>query len=188
MTGIANAHVSRAPVLVLSGTPPAAAGKPRRPCRTWTHTHARSARSRAMRAPCASRHLCCRNSTRRSRGPLARAASPARPISIFPTDTLRAIVPARCSLRSTYGRSRAAATRPDPQRVAEAVDLLWSARRVLVISGRGARGAGPELVALLDRLGAVYLDTGESRGPGAGRAPLRRRGDARRRDAATPTS
>src|SRR5262249_17167287 len=47
---------------------------------------------------------------------------------------------------------------------AKAVDLLWSARRVLVISGRGARGAGPELVALLDRLGAVYLDTGESRG------------------------
>ena len=35
---------------------------------------------------------------------------------------------------------------------------------MLVISGRGARGAGPELVALLDRLGAVYLDTGESRG------------------------
>jgi thiamine pyrophosphate-dependent enzyme len=26
------------------------------------------------------------------------------------------------------------------------------------------RGAGPELVSLLDRLGAVYLDTGESRG------------------------
>ena len=33
-----------------------------------------------------------------------------------------------------------------------------------MISGRGARGAGPELIALLDRLGAVYLDTGESRG------------------------
>jgi acetolactate synthase-1/2/3 large subunit len=56
------------------------------------------------------------------------------------------------------------AARPDPERIAEAVDLLWSARRVLVISGRGARGAGPELVALLDRLGAAYLDTGESRG------------------------
>jgi acetolactate synthase-1/2/3 large subunit len=41
---------------------------------------------------------------------------------------------------------------------------LWSAKRPLVISGRGARGAGPELVALLDRLGAAYLDTGESRG------------------------
>src|SRR6185436_20697533 len=55
-------------------------------------------------------------------------------------------------------------TRPDPARIAEAVELLWSARRVLVVSGRGARGAGPELVALLDRLGAAYLDTGESRG------------------------
>jgi acetolactate synthase-1/2/3 large subunit len=33
-----------------------------------------------------------------------------------------------------------------------------------VISGRGARGAGRELVALLDALGAPYLDTGESKG------------------------
>src|SRR5207244_448090 len=48
--------------------------------------------------------------------------------------------------------------------VAAAVELLWSARRPLVISGRGARGAGPELRRLLDKLGAVYLDTGESRG------------------------
>ena len=29
---------------------------------------------------------------------------------------------------------------------------------------RGARGAGAALVRLLDRLGALYLDTGESRG------------------------
>ena len=57
-----------------------------------------------------------------------------------------------------------AVTLPNPAQVASAVDVLWSARRVLVISGRGARGTGPELVALLDRLGAVYLDTGESRG------------------------
>jgi acetolactate synthase I/II/III large subunit len=41
---------------------------------------------------------------------------------------------------------------------------LWSAERPLVISGRGARGAGAELKALLDRLGALYLDTGESKG------------------------
>jgi len=48
--------------------------------------------------------------------------------------------------------------------VERAVDLLWTAKRVLVISGRGARAAGGALVELLDRLGAVYLDTGESRG------------------------
>lgn len=44
------------------------------------------------------------------------------------------------------------------------VDMLWSARRPLVISGRGARGAGAELTAFLDSLGAAYLDTGESKG------------------------
>ena len=53
---------------------------------------------------------------------------------------------------------------PDPASVAEAVDLLWSARRPLFISGRGARSAGKPLRELLERLNALYLDTGESRG------------------------
>src|SRR5262249_59816624 len=43
-------------------------------------------------------------------------------------------------------------------------DVLWSARRPLVITGRGARNAGAELVRLLDASGALYLDTQESRG------------------------
>jgi acetolactate synthase-1/2/3 large subunit len=55
-------------------------------------------------------------------------------------------------------------TLPDPTSVQPAVELLWSARRPLVITGRGAKGAGPQLRALLDALGALYLDTGESRG------------------------
>ena len=82
----------------------------------------------------------------------------------FPTDTLRGIVPKALQLEEHFS---AKATRRHASRsghVQKAVDLLWSARRVLVISGRGARGAGPELIPLLDRLGAVYLDTGESRG------------------------
>jgi len=65
----------------------------------------------------------------------------------------------------TWGRNDSVtmATRtPLPWR--RAVDLLWSARRVLVISGRGARGSGAALVKLLERLPALYLDTGESRG------------------------
>jgi len=82
----------------------------------------------------------------------------------FPVDTLRRLVPKPVQLEEHLRPKPRPVTRPDPARIAKAVDLLWSARRVLVISGRGARGAGPELVALLDRLGAVYLDTGESRG------------------------
>jgi acetolactate synthase-1/2/3 large subunit len=53
---------------------------------------------------------------------------------------------------------------PDPDLIRTAVDLLWSAKRPLVITGRGARHAGNELVKLLDASGAVYLDTQESRG------------------------
>lgn len=45
-----------------------------------------------------------------------------------------------------------------------AVDLLRAARRPLVISGRGARRCGPELVQFLNETGALYLDTTESRG------------------------
>jgi acetolactate synthase-1/2/3 large subunit len=82
----------------------------------------------------------------------------------FPVDTLRDIVPKALQLEEHLRPKPRSVTRPDSHRVKEALDLLWSAKRVLVISGRGARGAGPELVALLDRLGAVYLDTGESRG------------------------
>ena len=82
----------------------------------------------------------------------------------FPTDTLRADIPRALQLAEHIVAKPRAEILPDPASVARAVDLLWSAKRVLVISGRGARGAGPELVQLLDKLQAVYLDTGESRG------------------------
>ncbi len=82
----------------------------------------------------------------------------------FPTDTLRAEVPKALQLAEHINAKPRAFSHPDPDAIAKAVDILWSARRVLVISGRGARGADKELCGLLDRLGAVYLDTGESRG------------------------
>ena len=43
----------------------------------------------------------------------------------------------------------------DPAAVAEAVDVFWSAKRPLVITGRGARHAGAALVRLLDVTGAA---------------------------------
>ena len=81
----------------------------------------------------------------------------------FPTDTLRAEVPKAVQLAEHLRQNRNSASGPTPM-PSRAADLLWSARRVLIVSGRGARGAGPSLVRLLDRLGALYLDTGESRG------------------------
>ena len=163
MTGIANAHVSRAPVLVIAGRQPASAGKPRRPARSGPHT------------PRAHDHALCPNRARASsrvagtrRGHLAgiRGGRRAGPGLYRLSRSIPCAAPcrSRSSWRSICGRKRGPLRGLTAARIAEAVDLLWSARRVLVISGRGARGAGPELVALLDRLGAVYLDTGESRG------------------------
>ena len=162
ITGIANAHVSRAPVLVLSGGTPghrrtAAA------CRIWT-TPSWYDPSRATHAPSASLLWSCRSSMKRSRGHLGKAVSPVRPTSTSRPTRCAASCRRHCSWKNISTPSPVPSRVPTRTQVQKAVDLLWSARRVLVISGRGARGAGPELISLLDRLGAVYLDTGESRG------------------------
>jgi acetolactate synthase I/II/III large subunit len=82
----------------------------------------------------------------------------------IPTDVLRAHFPANLVLNEWMRRKKPRTIPPDPAVVALAVEALWSAKRPLVVTGRGARNAGPEIVRLLDRLGAVYLDTQESRG------------------------
>jgi acetolactate synthase-1/2/3 large subunit len=82
----------------------------------------------------------------------------------IPTDVLRTPVPPNLVLDDWMRPRPPRLIAPDPAAVAQAVDALWSARRPLVITGRGARGAGATLVRLLDACGAVYLDTQESRG------------------------
>ena len=114
ITGIANAHVSRAPVLVMSG----GNGRPQEigaVCRTWT-TPNWCARSRAMPAPCVSRPWSWTSSTRRSRALSAKAASPAPPTSISR--------PTRCAASSKalqldehLDAKPRAVTRPEPAQV-----------------------------------------------------------------------
>jgi acetolactate synthase-1/2/3 large subunit len=82
----------------------------------------------------------------------------------FPTDVLREKVPAGTILDECFERKPPRRLFPDPSGIAAAADALWSAKRPLVVTGRGAKGAGPEIVRLLDALGAAYLDTQESRG------------------------
>jgi acetolactate synthase-1/2/3 large subunit len=82
----------------------------------------------------------------------------------IPTDVLRTSVRANLVLDEWMQPRRYRTIAPDPQAVREAVDVLWTAKRPLVLTGRGARGASAELVRLLDASGAVYLDTQESRG------------------------
>ena len=162
ITGIANAHVSRAPVLVLSGAVPRPQEN-RGGLQDLVHIdlvrsitrYARTIREPSLVLPELDEAV--------SRA-FGQGGEPGPAFLDFPTDVLRAEVPRPLQLDEHFRPRRAAALLPDPEEVNAATDLIWSARRPLVISGRGARGAGAELRLFLDALGAVYLDTGESRG------------------------
>ena len=162
MTGIANAHVAKASVLVLSGLPPRPQEN-RGALQDMTHTdfvrpltrYARTVREASLIAQELDEAIA------RAFG---QGGDPGPVYLDFPVDTLRTDVPKALQLDEHFTRKPRPRIWPDPEAVQRAVDLLWSARRVLVISGRGARGSGAPLVKLLDRLQALYLDTGESRG------------------------
>jgi len=162
MTGIANAHVSRAPVLVLSGGPPRAqenrGGLQDLPHPDMARPITRYART--VREP----SLVLQELDEAVSRALGQGGEPGPVFLDFPTDTLRGEVPKPLQLEEHFRPKPRPVLLPSEGDVTAAVELLWSAKRPLVISGRGARAAGVELRALLDRLGAPYLDTGESKG------------------------
>jgi acetolactate synthase-1/2/3 large subunit len=82
----------------------------------------------------------------------------------FPTDVLRHSVPSQLVLEDWLTAKPLRRLQPDPERVREAVAAIRSARRPLVVSGRGARGAGDALRRFLEASDSLYLDTQESRG------------------------
>jgi len=92
------------------------------------------------------------------------AAEPGPAYLEIPTDVLRTSVAPQLVLDEWMHAKPPRVLPPDPAAVAEAVDVFWSAKRPLVITGRGARQAGAALVRFLDATGALYLDTQESRG------------------------
>ena len=82
----------------------------------------------------------------------------------IPTDVLRTKVAPQLVLDEWMQAKPVRLITPDPAAIAEAVDVFWNAKRPLVMTGRGARGASAALVRLLDATDALYLDTQESRG------------------------
>lgn len=162
MTGIANAHVARAPVLVLSGTPPRLQEN-RGALQDMAHTDFVRPLTRYARTVRQGELVLQELDEAVSRA-FGQGGEPGPVYLDFPVDTLRAEVPPALQLPEYFTPKPRDLLLPDPAAVQRAVELLWSARRPLFISGRGARGASAPLTRLLDRLGALYLDTGESRG------------------------
>ncbi|MCJ2088580.1 thiamine pyrophosphate-binding protein [Methylobacterium sp. E-005] len=162
ITGIANAHVSRTPVLVLSGTPPRAQEN-RGALQDLDHARLVdpiTRYARTVREP----GLLPQELAEAVARALGEGGDPGPAYLDVPTDVLRAPVPPPLMLPELMRQRSPARAHPDPDAIGHAVDLLLAAKRPLVISGRGAREADPQLIAFLDRLGCPYLDTGESRG------------------------
>jgi acetolactate synthase I/II/III large subunit len=162
MTGIANAHVARASVLVLSGLPPTAQEN-RGALQDIVHTELVRSLTRYARTV---RHpdLVPQELAEAAARALGEAGEPGPVYLDFPVDTLRANVSRAVQLPEVLGPPVLSPSPPAIDAVQAAVAKLWAAKRVLFISGRGASGSGPALSALLTRLNAAYLDTGESRG------------------------
>ena len=161
-TGIANASVSRSPVLVISGRPP-------RP-QTGMGALQDIPQGELIRPICrrveivSERHHVLPRLEAAIRAAVG-VGTPSGPAYIdFPTDLLRETV-ADADVDDRLFEPRPPQDPvPSPDAVSAAAAVIRGCRRPLVISGRGARGAGDELADFLQASGALYLDTTESRG------------------------
>ena len=162
MTGIANAHVARASVLVLSGLPPRPQEN-RGALQDIVHTDLLKSITRYARTVRESSLVLQELDEAVSRAE-GYGGEPGPVYLDFPTDVLRDAVPTAIQMEEHFRPKTKRDVEPHADDVDQAIELMWNAKRPLVISGRGARGAGKELCEFLDQLGAVYLDTGESKG------------------------
>jgi acetolactate synthase I/II/III large subunit len=162
VTAITNAHLERVPVLLIGGCPPVPQDD-LGPLQGIDHV--------AILAP-VTRHARTLRVAEQIARDLDKAWSIAEggggapgPVYIdIPTDVLRQTVHPACVLGEHLAPKPRPRAQPDAALIARAAELLRAARRPLVVTGRGARGAGQALTKLLDASGAVYLDTQESRG------------------------
>lgn len=162
VTGIANASLARVPLLLLGGctTRPQANMGPLQDIPHAAILAPVTRYSRTARVP--------EQVLREMDEAIARAmgdnGEPGPAYLEIPTDVLRVNVPTALVVDDWLAPKPVRTIGASPEAVAEAVAAIRAARRPLVVSGRGARGAGAEVVRFLDATGALYLDTQESRG------------------------
>lgn len=162
MTGIANAHVSCAPVLVVSGRTP----RPQAGMGAMQDVpQAAIVRPLCRRVEVVSeRHHVLPRLDAVTRAALGADGSLGPAYIDFPTDLLREEI-SEPELDLDWLRPwEPAAVVPDEASVSEAAGLVRDAERPLVIAGRGVRACSHLLVQFLETTGSLYLDTTESRG------------------------
>lgn len=162
MTGIANAHVSRMPVLVLSGTPPRPQEN-RGALQDMSHVALVQSITRVARTV-RHAHALPRELDHAIAAALGHGGEPGPCFLDFPVDVQREVLPAVLfDVEQVAGRAKPR-TRAFDNDLDAAAGLIAAASRPVVISGRGANGAAAALARLLTASGAGYLDTGETKG------------------------
>ena len=162
VTAMANASLARAPVLLIGGCtsrPQANMG----PLQDIPHVDILRPVTRASRTLRVAEQVIRELDEAVARA-MGDAGEPGPVYMEIPTDVLRTHVPPQLVLDEWIADKPLRRLPPDPRAIVKAVDVFWAAKRPLVITGRGARGASAQLVRLLDATGALYLDTQESRG------------------------
>jgi acetolactate synthase-1/2/3 large subunit len=162
MTGLANAHVARASVMVLSGLPPTQQEN-RGALQDMNHVELVKPLTRYARTVRTSTLVLQELDTAFSKS-LGNGNEPGPVFLDFPVDTLREEVSKAMLLPEFFHKKKKKTIYPDPKNVQTAIELLSQAKKPLVITGRGAKNTSTQLIKFLDKFNALYLDTGESRG------------------------
>ena len=161
VTAMANALLERVPVLLIGGCAPRAQDD-LGPLQGIAHTEIMRPVTRASRTLRVADNVL--RDLDKAWATAAGDGNPPGPVYVeLPTDVLRETVPPKLVLPEYLAAKPPRRIPPDPAEVARAAQIIGEARRPLVLTGRGASGARDELVRFLDRTGAVYLDTQESR-------------------------
>ena len=163
VTAISNAYVSRSPVLVISGRPP----RPQEGMGAMQGI----AQAEIVRPIClaveqvSEVHHVLPRMDKVIAAALGGATGSTGPAYIdFATDLLDEDVHPADAPRGALRVRERVEIAPTPTSLDRAAELIRQSRRVVVISGRAARAAADELRAFLEVSGALYLDSGESRG------------------------
>ena len=162
VTGIANADLARTPILLIGGCTSRAQAN-MGPLQDIPHTAIMDPITRYARTARVAAQV-LREMDEAIASTFGDLGEPGPAYLEIPTDVLRENVPPDLVLEEWLDPGPRRRPCPDPNIVEDAVAVIRRARRPLVISGRGARGARAELVSFLDASGALYLDTQESRG------------------------
>ena len=161
VTAMANAQLERVPVLLIGGCAPRAQDD-LGPLQGIAHVDIMRPVTRAARTLRVADNLL--RDLDKAYATAAGDGNAPGPVYVeIPTDVLRQTVPPKLVLREYLDAKPPRQIPPDPADVQKAARIIGEARRMMVLTGRGAVGAGRELANLLDRTGAVYLDTQESR-------------------------